>query len=238
MRQHDIRGDNTEPARATGELQQPSNPSRPLELMSSHGHQHRIPEEHFQDLFCFGHLFPLYPSTSHMHLKPRTAARPDTNQAHHSMFRKNFKELKKNRNRFSVLFWGQVEDLFPHGSKMMAREREGWLGAGACRDTAGPKTGALLEPDAAWGPQDQMTLSTGSACSHLPWYVCCCWLVFHVFRKMCAWGNQGSLWPLLSPWHRPCEAEEKPRLAREPAIVSITAKLNSSQVSRETHDSD
>lgn len=126
-----------------------------------------------------------------MHLKPRTAARPDTNQAHHSMFRKNFKELKEQKSVLCPLP-GQVEDLFPHGSKMMAREQEGWLGAGACRDTAGPMKGALLELDAAWGPQDQMILSTGSACSHLPWYVCCCWLVFHVFRKVCAWGIKAA----------------------------------------------
>lgn len=106
-----------------------------------------------------------------MHLKPRTAARPDTNQAYHSMFRKNFKELKEQKSVLCPLP-GEVEDLFPHGSKTMAREQEGWLGAGACRDTAGPMKGALLELDAAWGPQDQMTLSTGSASSHLPWYVC------------------------------------------------------------------
>lgn len=208
-----------------------------------HQHQHRIPEEHFQDLqakrhtFCFGHLFPLYPSTSHMHLRSRTAAWPDTNQAHHSMFRKNFKGLKEQKSVLCPLP-GQVEDLFPQGSKTMAREREGWLGAGACRDTAGPMTGALLEPDAAWGPQDQASLSSGSACSHPPWFVCCCWLVFHVFRKVCVWGIKAASGLSFLLGTGLVKPRKSHGLAREPAIVSITVKLNSSQVSRETHDSD
>lgn len=99
-------------------------------------------------------------------------------------------------------------------------------------------TGALLEPDAAWGPQDQVTLSTGSACSHLPWYVCCCWLVFHVFRKVYAWGIKAASGLSFLLGTGLVKLRKSHGLAREPAIVSITVKLNSSQVSRETHDSD
>lgn len=47
-------------------------------------------------------------------------------------------------------------------------------------------------------------------CPHLPKRVCSCWLGFYVFRKVCTWASESSLWPLPSPWHRPCDAEERP----------------------------